>query len=51
MIEYSIFSDPRSPAPLPTLAAYVARCEARPAFREVLGEQMAEYALNTPAAA
>jgi glutathione S-transferase len=38
-------------ASLPTLAAYVARCEARPAFQEALGEQMAEYALNTPAAA
>ncbi len=38
-------------ASVPTLAAYVARCEARPAFREALGEQMAEYALNAPAAA
>jgi glutathione S-transferase len=38
-------------AALPTLAAYVARCEARPAFGEALGEQMAEYALNAPAAA
>ena len=38
-------------ASFPTLAAYVARCEARPAFREALGEQMAEYALNAPAAA
>ena len=38
-------------ASLPTLAAYVARCEARPAFREALGEQMAEYALSAPAAA
>jgi glutathione S-transferase len=38
-------------ASLPTLAAYVARCEARPAFREALGEQMAEYAPNAPAAA
>lgn len=38
-------------ASLPTLAAYVARCEARPAFQEALGEQMAEYALNAPAAA
>jgi glutathione S-transferase len=36
---------------LPTLAAYVSRCEARPAFRDALSEQMAEYALNTPAAA
>jgi glutathione S-transferase len=36
---------------IPALAAYVARCEARPAFREALGEQMAEYALNAPAAA
>ncbi len=35
---------------LPRLAAYVARCEARPAFREALGEQMAEYALNAAAA-
>ena len=38
-------------ASLPTLAAYMARCEARPAFQEALGEQMAEYALNAPAAA
>ena len=38
-------------AALPALAAYVARCEARPAFGEALGEQMAEYALNAPAAA
>jgi glutathione S-transferase len=38
-------------ASLPRLAAYVARCEARPAFREALGEQMAEYALNAPVAA
>ena len=38
-------------ASLPRLAAYVAHCEARPAFQEALGEQMAEYALNTPAAA
>ncbi len=38
-------------ASVPTLAAYVARCEARPAFREALGEQMAEYALNATAAA
>ncbi len=38
-------------ASLPTLAAYVARCEARPAFQEALREQMAEYALNAPAAA
>ena len=38
-------------ASLPTLAAYVARCEARPAFQEALGEQMTEYALNAPAAA
>ena len=38
-------------ASLPTLATYVARCEARPAFQEALGEQIAEYALNTPAAA
>jgi glutathione S-transferase len=35
----------------PTLAAYVARCEARPAFRDALAEQMAEYALNASAAA
>jgi len=38
-------------ASVPTLAAYVARCEARPAFRDALGEQMAEYSLNVPAAA
>lgn len=38
-------------ASLPSLAAYVARCEARPAFRKALGEQMADYALNAPAAA
>jgi glutathione S-transferase len=35
----------------PTLAAYVARCEARQAFCNALREQMAEYAQNTPAAA
>jgi glutathione S-transferase len=38
-------------ASIPTLAAYVARCEARPAFRDAVGEQMAEYRLNAPVAA
>ena len=38
-------------AAVPALAAYVARCEARPAFRTALEEQMAEYALNAPLAA
>jgi glutathione S-transferase len=31
--------------------AYLKRCEARPAFRKALADQMHEYALNTPAAA
>ena len=38
-------------ASLRKLAAYVARCEERTAFRKALGEQMAEYALHAPAAA
>jgi glutathione S-transferase len=38
-------------ASIPTLAAYMARCEARQAFRQALSEQMAEYALNAPGAA
>jgi glutathione S-transferase len=38
-------------ASIPRLAAYVARCEGRPAFRKALSEQMAEYAQNTPVAA
>jgi glutathione S-transferase len=38
-------------ASVPSLAAYVARCEARPAFQDALGEQMAEYGLNAAAAA
>ena len=38
-------------ASVPALAAYVARSEARPAFRDAVGEQMAEYRLNTAAAA
>lgn len=36
---------------IPPLAAYVARCEERPAFREAVAEQMSEYELNSPAAA
>jgi glutathione S-transferase len=36
---------------MPTLAAYVARCEARPAFQRALAAQMAVFADNTPAAA
>jgi glutathione S-transferase len=34
-----------------TLANYVARCEARPAFGDALAEQMAEYEHNAPVAA
>jgi glutathione S-transferase len=38
-------------AGFPLLDAYVKRCEARPAFQKVLGDQMADYAHNTPVAA
>jgi glutathione S-transferase len=38
-------------AEFPVLDAYVKRCEARPAFQKALGDQMAEYARNTPVAA
>ena len=38
-------------ASVPTLAAYVGRCEARPTFRDAVGEQIAEYGLNAPVAA
>lgn len=36
---------------LPTLAAYQARCEARPAFKYALAAQMAPFALHAPSAA
>jgi glutathione S-transferase len=36
---------------IPSLAAYLQRCEAREAFRQALDEQLAEYAVNAPAAA
>lgn len=35
----------------PKLAAYLTRCEARPAFQRALNTQMETYALNTPPAA
>lgn len=38
-------------AGFPTLDAYVKRCEARPAFKEALRDQMAGYALHAPVAA
>lgn len=38
-------------AAFPPVAAYVKRCEARPAFRKALGAQMAEYAEHAPLAA
>ena len=38
-------------AGFPTLDAYVKRCEARPAFKEVLRDQMAGYERNAPLAA
>lgn len=38
-------------AELPVLAAYLQRCEARPAFQRALGEQMADYAQHVPLAA
>jgi len=36
---------------IPVLAAYQARCEARPAFRRALSAQLAHFEKNTPAAA
>jgi glutathione S-transferase len=36
---------------IPSLEAYRLRCEARPAFRKALADQMAPFAENTPAAA
>ena len=38
-------------ADFPVLDAYLRRCEARPAFRKALVDQMAGYALNAPVAA
>ncbi|WP_437806439.1 glutathione S-transferase family protein [Sorangium sp. So ce1078] len=38
-------------AEFPVVDAYVKRCEARPAFRKALREQMADYARNAPVAA
>jgi glutathione S-transferase len=38
-------------ASFPAVDAYLKRCEARPAFRNVLGQQMAEYAKNMPTVA
>lgn len=38
-------------AEFPELDAYVARCEARPAFQRALAEQMVGYECNTPVAA
>ena len=38
-------------AAFPLVAAYVSRCEARPAFRRALDAQMAEYAEHAPLAA
>lgn len=38
-------------ADYPVVAAYLERCEARPAFRRALDEQMAEFAANEPVAA
>jgi glutathione S-transferase len=35
----------------PTLAAYVERCEARPAFQRALAAQLADYARHAPLAA
>jgi glutathione S-transferase len=35
----------------PVLAAYVSRCEARPAFQRALSAQLAHFEKNTPAAA
>ena len=36
---------------MPTLAAYQARCEARPAFKRALAAQLAHFEKNTPVAA
>lgn len=36
-------------AQYPTLQAYCARCEARPAFRKALGDQLADFAEEPPA--
>lgn len=38
-------------AQFPAADAYLKRCEARPAFQKALGDQMAGYARNAPAAA
>lgn len=38
-------------AGFPPLDAYLKRCEARPAFRKALDDQMADYARNAPLAA
>jgi glutathione S-transferase len=38
-------------AQMPTLAAYQARCEARPAFQRALAAQLAPFAKYAPAAA
>lgn len=38
-------------AGFPVLAAYLERCEARPAFRQALAGQMADYARHAPVAA
>jgi glutathione S-transferase len=38
-------------ASIPALAAYLARCEARPAFQKALAAQMAVFADNAPASA
>jgi glutathione S-transferase len=35
----------------PTLSAYVARCESRPAFQKALADQLRPFAENAPAAA
>jgi len=32
----------------PNIAAYVARCEARPAFQKALNDQLAEYDAHKP---
>jgi glutathione S-transferase len=37
-------------ADFPTLAAYVKRGEARPAFKQALGDQLAVFAANEPQA-
>jgi len=37
-------------AQYPTLQAYCARCEARPAFRKALGDQLADFVENPPEA-